>query len=520
MRLIPASVHYRPATDTKKECGTCEYFFGHSYCGMFNTKVKSDFVCDEWEHVTTSTTPTMRRERSVRKEEAKPVCLHLSVIGVQRTPNGQHVYRTSTRDGYYVGRTAPTKVRAKKGQTIHVHANHFKQTESGDWSWMNPVVVGRSTGRDPYDKRKMLQYIGGNSADGIPVFETQKDGPPPTGGDTGGVVPNGPAGGLSGPTLSQVHSNKPLKIISIYYGQGQGQNLQIVKADKMKQLVYTVALEPHEVDTQGDWETPDTIETAAHTYMTKALRGQSTVTKLQHRRKAFFKDRPSVVPVESFIAPMDFSYAKEHIKKGSWVVVFKVEDKQVWQDVLDGKYTGVSVGGSGKRRPMKGTDFPAWEWPPMLAPGMQFFKDEERVAAALAKGTGAVTTLGKPNKKTNEVGDDVDRGDPGWFPFRTTEPVVDPIYWKFAFNPENGEMDLWGVNALGNPHHDEETKDRDVEGHIYKDGGIFWHHKRPKALTKKDREALRAELLPILETWVKYYLGKTPKVTDDHEPPK
>lgn len=119
----------------------------------------------------------------------------------------------------------------------------------------------------------------------------------------------------------------------------------------MKQLVYGVVLEPNSFDSQDDFMLPHHVEKAAHGYLKKAIRGKSTVAKLQHRLPGFKRDKPSIVPVESFVAPVDFTYdGVETIKKGSWVMCMHVEDTDLWQDFLDGKYQAFSVGGSGVRQ--------------------------------------------------------------------------------------------------------------------------------------------------------------------------
>ena len=126
----------------------------------------------------------------------------------------------------------------------------------------------------------------------------------------------------------------------------------IVKADRAQQIVYGVVLEPFVEDTQGDWERPAEIEKAAHRYLAKVARGRAAVHTVQHRERAFSKaDGIGLVPLESFIAPCDFSYegSADIIRKGSWVLVAKVESPELWQAVLDGKLTGWSVGGRGVR---------------------------------------------------------------------------------------------------------------------------------------------------------------------------
>jgi len=173
----------------------------------------------------------------------------------------------------------------------------------------------------------------------------------------------GTSGG-SGPSASSVHVNKPLKNVSQGYMQGPkprkrggkpvlvGEFLPVTKAGKMKQLVYGVVLEPNSFDSQDDFMLPHHVEETAHGYLKKAIRGQSSVAKLQHRGVGFRKDRPSIVPVESFIAPCDFTPegGTEMIKKGSWVMCMHVEDSALWQDFLDGKYQAFSVGGTGVRQ--------------------------------------------------------------------------------------------------------------------------------------------------------------------------
>jgi hypothetical protein len=81
---------------------------------------------------------------------------------------------------------------------------------------------------------------------------------------------------------------------------------------------------------------------AAHKYLV-----QSRVIGSQHEKQS-----DSVV-VESYIAPQDMKFdgqnGPQEVKKGSWIIGIKVNDPVEWQKVLDGEYTGVSVGGDGAR---------------------------------------------------------------------------------------------------------------------------------------------------------------------------
>ena len=307
------------------------------------------------------------------KGQARPTVLHLRVHGVSNAPGGMRVYRMATRDGHYVGRTLPSRVRARKGDVLKVQTGDFLQDVQGDMRWVNPNVVSHYTDA-PHSWRELSALAGG---------ELAKDGAPgpagdlPPAGDTGASssMPSMPTldavGSGFGPDLSAVHVNVPLPDISVsYVGEKKrkrkkadddaepaddsvlrGEFLPVQKNGKMKQLVYGVVLEPNVMDSQDDFMLPHHVEKAAHEYMKRIVRGKASVMKLQHREQGFKKTQPSIVPVESFIAPVDFNLdSHEIVKKGSWVLVAKVEDDALWQDFLDGKYTGFSIGGTGIRR--------------------------------------------------------------------------------------------------------------------------------------------------------------------------
>ena len=118
--------------------------------------------------------------------------------------------------------------------------------------------------------------------------------------------------------------------------------------DEEKRLVYGVALEPMAVDTWLDFETAETIEETAHNYL------------LVHRGVGVEHEREiKSAPVESYIAPVDFWFEGTPqnedtlVRKGSWVLVVKVLDEDDWEKVKDGTYTGFSIQGQGKRRPVE-----------------------------------------------------------------------------------------------------------------------------------------------------------------------
>lgn len=120
--------------------------------------------------------------------------------------------------------------------------------------------------------------------------------------------------------------------------------IPIAKADKAKQLVYGVVLAPNEIDTQQDYMEASEIEAAAHRYLLT-----SRVVGSEHGKAI------PATPVESFIAPVDMDMdgplGLQKVTKGSWVLGVKIHDPKLWEKVMQGEYTGFSVGGFGLRAP-------------------------------------------------------------------------------------------------------------------------------------------------------------------------
>jgi ADP-ribose pyrophosphatase YjhB (NUDIX family) len=120
------------------------------------------------------------------------------------------------------------------------------------------------------------------------------------------------------------------------------QKTKIFKSDKFRQIVYGVVLAPDEVDFQDDYMTAQDIEDAAHDYLVR-----SRIVGKQHSSQA------EANVVESYIAPMDMKFDGQNgpqlVKKGSWIMGVKITDETEWEKVLDGSYTGFSVGGEGER---------------------------------------------------------------------------------------------------------------------------------------------------------------------------
>lgn len=123
--------------------------------------------------------------------------------------------------------------------------------------------------------------------------------------------------------------------------QGRG---ELIKAVPERQIVYGIVLKPHVPDAHGDIFTPEEIERAAHAYLAR-----SRLLDWRHERLL----PPSQgVPVESFIAPVDFSWQGKRIPAGSWVLATHIQDPDLWKEILSGKIRAYSIRGFGLRRPV------------------------------------------------------------------------------------------------------------------------------------------------------------------------
>jgi hypothetical protein len=114
------------------------------------------------------------------------------------------------------------------------------------------------------------------------------------------------------------------------------------KRDEEKKIVYGVALVPWEVDLQGDIETPDAVEEAAHNFM----KSFQTIGEMHQK----FKGIGTLL--ESYVAPVDFEMNGVKVKKGSWVIATKATD-EVWNKIKNNELTGYSIGYEARRHPIE-----------------------------------------------------------------------------------------------------------------------------------------------------------------------
>lgn len=108
-----------------------------------------------------------------------------------------------------------------------------------------------------------------------------------------------------------------------------------------RRIVYGVALEPEPFDGKGDAhdETYDdgVIRRAAYGWL-----GNFANFDDSHGR---FFSKQEIIPVESFIAPVDYVWEGSSIKRGSWVVAAKIVSDVLWARILAGELNAWSIEG-------------------------------------------------------------------------------------------------------------------------------------------------------------------------------
>lgn len=110
----------------------------------------------------------------------------------------------------------------------------------------------------------------------------------------------------------------------------------VAKESGMEQVVYGIVYEPDEVDAHGDTTTAEEIRAACYNYMAS----YAGVMKMNHRGGTI-----DVIVLENYIAPCDFKVDKQQVKRGSWVLVVRVNDEAIWEKIVDGDLTGYSFAG-------------------------------------------------------------------------------------------------------------------------------------------------------------------------------
>ena len=112
----------------------------------------------------------------------------------------------------------------------------------------------------------------------------------------------------------------------------------IAKRDSKMQLVLVEVYVPNDIDSQGEFVSPETLEKAAHDF---AAGGNHKNISVMHNGQKI-----DAAVVESYIAKK----GDKMFKEGTWAAVIKVNDQRVWEAIEKGVLKGVSFEGTGHSR--------------------------------------------------------------------------------------------------------------------------------------------------------------------------
>jgi len=125
----------------------------------------------------------------------------------------------------------------------------------------------------------------------------------------------------------------------------------LLKADGAEEERYVlgIAMEPDEVDTQGDTQSAEEIRKAAFAFM-EAYRTGGKGGHLGLMHKQIVDDKLALL--ESYIQKSDDTIEGEKVKAGTWLIAMRVMDDELWQQVKNGDYGGLSIGGTALKEPL------------------------------------------------------------------------------------------------------------------------------------------------------------------------
>lgn len=238
------------------------------------------------------------------------------------------------------GATIPSEVQAEVGHYLDKHPD-VRACEAAEHGYDPASDIPRYLAQELAEpEHATIRTADGLTVAAIKEWERQEDAEHA---DDGHVRKDSP-------TVTDVHVDVPLGSDQPKKKRKKGEpaepEITVVKADDEQRIVYGIVLEPDVEDSQGDVVSKADVELAAHRYVYQNIRPD--IIGDQHGKMA----PPSVRPVESFIAPCDFEMGGQSVKKGSWVLVGKIDDDSLWQQVKKGDKGAWSVGGTGKRSPL------------------------------------------------------------------------------------------------------------------------------------------------------------------------
>ncbi|MCK5601946.1 hypothetical protein KAR91_08760 [Candidatus Pacearchaeota archaeon] len=111
--------------------------------------------------------------------------------------------------------------------------------------------------------------------------------------------------------------------------------LPVAKEDEDERIVYGIVYESETVDSQNDKASEAEIRKAAYQFMEEVQ-----TFRVNHKGPPI-----GVRVLENYIAPSSFKLKGQKVKKGSWVLVTRILDDDVWEKIKSGEITGYSMAG-------------------------------------------------------------------------------------------------------------------------------------------------------------------------------
>jgi len=146
----------------------------------------------------------------------------------------------------------------------------------------------------------------------------------------------------SGKVLRRVSSSKTESDLAVPQDVMVKREISVIKVDSEEErTVFGIVLEPETIDSQNDIYNEDEIRKTAYRFLERyqqfGLMHQDIIQ--------------SILPLESYLAPVTFDMRGQSVKKGTWLLRVRVLDDRIWEDVKSGRLTGFSIGGSALRTP-------------------------------------------------------------------------------------------------------------------------------------------------------------------------
>ncbi len=167
------------------------------------------------------------------------------------------------------------------------------------------------------------------------------------------------------PDLNALSIHPLLKAARPRDGEGENATLaRITKALAAKRIVYSVVLDPYQVDLQGDWIPPADIEDTAHRYVLNSgyvSDRHEQVAKSSHFVESSVEGYPPGEREKAFAGlphrAFRRKYGNDVVHSGAWVLGIQL-DQPLWEQFEKGELEAFSIEGFGTRTEISSDEMP------------------------------------------------------------------------------------------------------------------------------------------------------------------